>query len=119
MNPKRMTAGATFLQSLQRAVRQPEPAAEIAPSRDFQLAFALTQLLIDSGRADAAGCIVVATWQTRTQVAFEVICAERMRTPLCGLLVRVLSRPFHTAGTWLLSQHEAIALIDLSAHANT
>ena len=119
MNPKRTRAGATLLPSLQRAIRQSEPAGEIAPSRDFQLAFALTQLLIDSGRADAAGCIVVATWQTRTQVVFEVICAERMRTPLCGLLARVLSRPFHTAGTWLLSQHEAVALIDLSAHAST
>ena len=67
----------------------------------------------------AVVCIVVATWQTRAQVVFEVICAERMRTPLCGLLAGVLSRPFHTAGTWLLSQHEAVALIDLSAHANT
>jgi len=119
MNPNRTTAGASILQSLQRAVRQPEAACELAPARDFQLAFALTQLLIDSGRVDAAGCIVVATWQTRTQMVFEVICAERMRTPLCGLLAGVLSRPFHTAGTWLLSQHEAVAVIDLSAHANT
>ena len=62
-----------------RAAKEPfEPAADLA------LALAITQLLIDGGRADAAGTIVVATWRTHTQLAFEVICAERIRISLCS-----------------------------------
>lgn len=99
---------------LERALYAGEARPARAQSRDFELVFALTQLLIDSGRADAAGCIVVATWREHTQIVFEVICAERMRKPLSTLLARTLSRPFHQAGAWLLSQSEALALIALT-----
>ncbi len=119
-----MAAGSTlivlnaFFQKLQRALRAQEPAVTNLPARDLQLAFALTQLLIDSGRADAAGTIVVATWQNPMQISFEIICAERMCKPLCALLAQALSRPFHaTAGRWLLSQREAYALIDLTGYS--
>jgi hypothetical protein len=108
----------TCFQKLQRALRVQERIAPSAPARDLQLAFALTQLLIDSGRADAAGAIVVATWQHRSHISFEIICAERVRTPLCRLLAHALSRPFHAAaGSWLLSPHEASALIDLTGNS--
>jgi len=106
-----MTVLPTLFQALQRALGGAVPDA--AP--DVQLAFALTQLLIDSGRVDAAGCVVIASWRMPTHAWFEVVCAERMRTPMCGLLARVLSRPFQaTEQTWLLSQHEASTVIDLS-----
>lgn len=110
-----MTVLPALFQALQRALSG--VALDAAP--DFQLAFALTQLLIDSGRLDAAGCVVIASWRTPTHAFFEVVCAERMRTSLCGLLARVLSRPFQASDqTWLLSQHEASALIDLCARSS-
>jgi hypothetical protein len=106
-----MTVLPTLFQTVQRALGGITPDA--AP--DFQLAFALTQLLIDSGRVDAAGCVVIASWRTPTHALFEVVCAERIRTSMCGLLGHVLSRPFQaTDQTWLLSQREASTLIDLS-----
>jgi hypothetical protein len=113
-----MIALNAFIEKLLRANRAHRPVEARLYARDLQLAFALTQLLIDSGRADAAGAIVVATWQTRTHLVFEIICAERIRTPLCALLAQTLSRPFQgTADGWLLSQNEACALIELNAHA--
>ena len=109
-----------LLHRLQCAIGSSHGPAPHTRAPDLQLAFAVTQLLIDSGCMDAAGAIVVATWQTDSHVVFEIICAERMRTPLCGLLARALSRPFNgSPGGWLLSQHEAAALIDLNAHAGT
>jgi len=108
-----------FFHKLQRTLRSHQRNRTSSPARDLQLAFALTQLLIDSGRADAAGAIVVATWQNSMHISFEIICAERMRMPMCGLLGRALSRPFHaTAGGWLLSQHEASALINLTRNSS-
>jgi hypothetical protein len=104
-----------FFQKLQRALRVQTPAGTGLPARDLQLAAALTHLLIDAGRADAAGAIVVATWHNHMQIDFEIICAERMRMPLSDLLAQALSRSFHAAaGGWLLNQHEACALIDLT-----
>jgi hypothetical protein len=72
-----------LLALLQRAFAASEP---LDRGADLKLALAITQLLIDSGRADAAGCVVVATWRTRTQVRYEVICAERIRirSPVCS-----------------------------------
>lgn len=110
-----MTALPTLFQALQRALSG--VASDAAP--DFQLAFALTQLLIDSGRVDAAGCVVIASWRTSTHALFEVVCAERIRTSMCGLLGRVLSRTFQaTDQTWLLTQREASTLIDLSIRSS-
>jgi hypothetical protein len=101
-----------LLALLHRAFAAREP---LDRGADLELAFAITQLLIDSGRADAAGCVVVATWRTSTQMSFEVICAERIRTPLSGLLARFLARPFNSAAHgWLLSQSEALALVNLT-----
>lgn len=108
----------TLLVALFAMLHNPSRAGAAKPdrarSRDLELAFALTQLLIDSGRADAAGCIVVATWQHDSQIVFEIICAERMRKPLSTLLARRLSRPFHHAGAWLLRESEAVSLIALT-----
>lgn len=75
-------------------------------SPDQCVAMTLTQLLLDSGSRDVAGTIVVATWRKGDQMAFEVICAERVRSPLGILLSRVLSRDF-LPGPWVLSPAEA------------
>jgi hypothetical protein len=102
----------TLLALLHRVFAANEP---LDRGADLELAFAITQLLIDSGRADAAGCVVVATWRTCSQVSFEVICAEPIRLPLSSLLARFLARPFNSAAHgWLLSQSEASALVNLS-----
>jgi hypothetical protein len=73
---------------------------------DQRVAMTLTQLLLDSGSHDAAGTIVVATWRRGEFLAFEVICAERVRSPLGVLLSRVLARDF-LPGPWVLSPAEA------------
>jgi hypothetical protein len=78
---------------------------------DASVAFALTQLLIDSGHADAVGCIVVATWRRDAQTVFEVICPQHTRAPVAQVLAGVLARPFHDPSACLLTQREALQLI--------
>ena|SRR5690242_7516239 len=95
------------MRRLERRFARSPPAA--AP--DAELAFALTQLLLDGGHADAVGCIVVATWRCEGQVAFEVICPEPARIPVAQVLARTLARPFHHVGAWLLSHAEALQIV--------
>ena len=102
--------------ALQSAVERVEPSVPRDAASDLKLAFALTQLLIDSGRVDAAGSVIIASWRTPSAVFFEVLCAERVRPSLAVLLARMLSRPFRAADqTWLLSELEASELIGLTA----
>lgn len=102
--------------ALQSAVAQVDSSVPCDAAPDLRLTIALTQLLIDSGRVDAAGSVIIASWRTGSDVFFEILCPEPVRTSLSALLARTLSRPFGMADrSLLLSELEANALIGLSA----
>ena len=102
--------------ALQSAVARVDSSVPCDAAPDFRLAYALTQLLIDSGRVDAAGSVIIASWRTGSDVFFEILCSEAVRTSLSVLLAPMLSRPFRMADrSWLLSELEANALVGLSA----